>query len=85
METPWPRVLGRREWVAEAGGVALLGPGDWVLGELGRGELAIAEVGVVVRGEAEGGGPFDQAPFVGSEGGSFDEDAVAGLLILAHD
>jgi hypothetical protein len=85
MDTPWLRVLGRREWEPVLGSGALLVAGDWVRGVPGpgRGELGRAEVGVAVRGDDEDvGGPFDHADFVESDGGCFEPEAVEDLLIL---
>ena len=63
-------MLGLREWVALAGGVALLGAGDEERG------LGAAEELLV-------GGPFDQADFVGSGAGIFCAETVEDLLILS--
>ena len=70
MGIPWPRVLGLRECVTLAGGVALLGAEDEERG-LGAAEELLL------------GGPFDQADFVGSGAGIFCLETVEDLLILS--
>ena len=71
--TPWPRALGRREWVACAF-VGTVG----VMGVVGAGDCERDEDAV----EEFWGGPRAQADFDGSWGGIFDIDAVEDLLIL---
>jgi hypothetical protein len=68
--TPWPSMLDRREWLTEAGGVALA---FGRAGEAARGEAVVGVVAVRGDGADDAGGPFAQAPLPDwSWSGGFD-------------